>query len=129
MPFMQVWTPEGWGAMSLSHLGLVLNLGHGCKPCPSSSLPPLFVTAIDVTGIHVVRISACECESKTDTFIQLIQNRWIPTPPTNTKVITSFRCLEQLQSLERLGITAQSFYKSLKGLPSSVKLSRQDVSC
>ena len=125
---LQKWTPTGWKSESLSALGHIHNLGHDCRLCPAATIEPLTVIAIDSTGIQLVKVSICECPPKEDLYQQLVRNRWIPSSITRPKVICSFQCREQFRSLEYHGVSAVSFYTSLKLLSSSSGLPQMEVS-
>ena len=64
--------------MSLSNLGLCIQLGHDGNTCPCPLPWASLFTVFDVSGVHQVNINYCGChpENPLDQHVQLLRKRW-----------------------------------------------------
>ncbi|KAF9792302.1 hypothetical protein BJ322DRAFT_1016123 [Thelephora terrestris] len=102
-PFHRVqhWTAHfTW--VSLKELGAVFHLGHNYgSPCtlPSSPTP---LTVFDVTGVHTINITYCECDPNSFGIphVQLLRARWFPATWRWPSTAFTFRLLNFVHKLQ-----------------------------
>ena len=99
----QRWTGTHFIPVSLRDLGAVFHLGHvHGSPCivPSTPVP---LTVFDVTGVHIVNTTYCECDvagSAVPPRVQLLRNRWFPATWHRPGTAFTFRFLNFLHKLQ-----------------------------
>lgn len=99
----QRWTGTYFERVLLKDLGAVFQLGHeygiSC-PVPSSPIP---LTLFDVTGIHTINVTYCECDpdgSGVPPRVQLLRIRWFPATWHRPGTAFTFRLLNLLHKLQ-----------------------------
>jgi hypothetical protein len=82
--------------MSLSNLGLCIQLGHDGNTCPCPLPWASLFTVFNVSGVHQVNINYCGChpENPLDQHVQLLQKRWFPATLIWPETTFTFDCLE-----------------------------------
>ena len=100
------------------HLGLVVHLGHGGKPCPNSFPSEKNLVVIDLTGIQDVRVSWCNCTLFTHDVprrTQLLRLGWYPATFERPNTVITFNALSFFHSLSLHAKTNfYDFYETLK---------------
>ncbi|KAF9785274.1 hypothetical protein BJ322DRAFT_1108728 [Thelephora terrestris] len=103
-PFHRVqhWTGTHFTHASLKDLGAVFHLGHnygGSCRIPSSLTP---LTVFDVTGVHVINVTYCECDPNASgvPHIQLHRVRWFPATWRRPSTAFTFRLLNFIHKLQ-----------------------------
>ncbi|KAJ7055520.1 hypothetical protein C8F01DRAFT_1087830 [Mycena amicta] len=70
------WNGKFFVRRSLKELGLVIQLGHPAgTSCPNSSKAPKDFVLIDVTGVHLIALNYCLCDSNIKERQQLMRDR------------------------------------------------------
>ncbi|KAI5986314.1 hypothetical protein EDD15DRAFT_2174957 [Pisolithus albus] len=97
---IQQWTGEFFEDSALHMTGFQLYLGHNGAPCPSAIplhlRPPVnskYLTIIDVTGVHFVRVQPCQCLDADSYHRQLFQAKLCAS--TFEKPSVEQRCMAQ----------------------------------
>jgi hypothetical protein len=99
----QQWTGSHFARVPLKDLGAVFHLGHShATPCkiPSSHIP---ITVFDVTGVHTVHVTYCECDpigSSVPPHVQLLRVRWFPATWHQPNTAFTFRLLNFVHKLQ-----------------------------
>ena len=99
----QRWTGTHFIPVSLRDLGAIFHLGHiHGSPCvvPSTPVP---LTVFDVTGVHIVNTTYCECSMAGPAVpprVQLLRNRWFPATWHRPGTAFTFRFLNFLHKLQ-----------------------------
>lgn len=98
----QRWTGTHFASTSLKDLGAVFHLGHAYNSLCSIPSSPISLTVFDVTGVHMISITYCECdpnESSIPPFIQLFRVQWFPATWRRPGTAFMFRLLNFLHTL------------------------------
>lgn len=98
----QQWTGTHFTLVSLKDLGAVFRLGHTRNSLCSIPSPQTTLTIFDITGVHAISITYCECnpdESTIPSFIQLLRARWFPATWRRPSTTFTFRLLNFLHKL------------------------------
>jgi len=82
--------------MSLSNLGLRIQLGHDGNTCPCPLPWASLFTVFDVSCVHRVNINYCGChpENPLDRCVQLLRKRWFPATLIWPETAFTFDCLD-----------------------------------
>lgn len=116
---IQQWTETHFEKISLTDMGLILQLGHNpgefC-PLPRYSSAKKFVV-IDIDGVHTMQIQYCGCGKADPSYdIQLLASRLYPATTSNPETCATFRALEHFQMLSfmsKVGISMTFVTKNL----------------
>ena len=99
----QRWTGTHFAGTSLGDLGALFQLGHNhgisCD-VPSSPIP---LTVFDVSSVHTISISYCECKSNSSAVpprVQLLRARWFPATWQRPSTAFTFSLLNLLHKLQ-----------------------------
>lgn len=94
---------------SLEALGMVVQLGHNGGPCPCPSSKSRRLVVCDVSGIHEVQVSFCECTDATGDvvyeWVQIFRYGWFPA--TNNRPATAFT-FDLLDLFQELNLQAKT---------------------
>ncbi|KAJ7113911.1 hypothetical protein C8R44DRAFT_740790 [Mycena epipterygia] len=116
------WIEEWNGSMfvrkSLADLGLVIQLGHPVDyPCLTATDAHKNFTLIDVTGVHLIKLRFCHCDSRIEHRQQLMRVRWWPATALDPQTCATFAVVRLFLMQNCLGkITAHDFLRSLEFL-------------
>ncbi|KAJ7846654.1 hypothetical protein B0H13DRAFT_2238871 [Mycena leptocephala] len=113
------WKLDHWENTTLRKLGLVFQVGHEGKPCPSPADAIRAMVVIDTTGIHEVNYQYCGCKRKAhaNNLQQLLRTSWFPASVTNPATCATFRVLDFFRMMNVVGnVNAQDFVTSLERL-------------
>jgi hypothetical protein len=103
--------------VSLSDLGLVIQLNHRGSSCSRPDLWKRDFTIVHVNAVHSVKIAYCRCRSHelgNSNLNQLFRERWFPASWTSPRTVFTFEFLnafhiDNLQSK----ISLYDYYLSL----------------
>ncbi|KAH9922726.1 uncharacterized protein B0H18DRAFT_1183398 [Fomitopsis serialis] len=110
---------------SLYNVGARLFLGHGGAPCPLFSLISgeglcHKITVVDVTGVHHVRVTFCQCSKPDSKPRQLLALGLYPASVLAPRTAFTFRVLDDFLLANKIsGIAAQSYFERLRRLTSN----------
>ena len=95
-------------------LGLVVRLGHTLGvTCINPTART--ITVLDTNGVHTVSVEFCGCQLGLEHRRQLLQMRWFPATPRDSRTAFTFRLLRQFQYYNlQGGITSYEFYRALE---------------
>lgn len=76
---------------------------------------------LDTTGIHLVRVVFCDCESADHHYLQLLQARLFPATTTDPRTAATFSALRSFQVLSFMSkISVWEYYQALVRLTNNV---------
>ncbi|KAA1479653.1 hypothetical protein DENSPDRAFT_789438, partial [Dentipellis sp. KUC8613] len=110
------WNGLCYTPFSLFDAGLSIQLGHDGHSCPHPHSSPTVITAIDVQGIHQLRVVLCDCElvGSAPTYIQLLRANWWPVTLNRPRTVVTIRTLKLFHALSVQAKTnAYDFYNGL----------------
>ncbi|KAF8976196.1 hypothetical protein BDQ17DRAFT_1395169 [Cyathus striatus] len=85
---------------NLKNIGLSIQLGHGGAHCSSPVSTTIELVVVDVTGVHYVSASYCDCRAKiVPQYTQLLQAGWFPASFVRPKTVFTFECLDTFHEL------------------------------
>ncbi len=122
-----------WLKTSLRDTGLVFQLGHDGSACNHPSEKTQKIVIGDVTGIHEVQVSFCECLDEAENFtfewIQLFRQGWFPATTDRPATAFTFRMLSAFQELNFQGKTSlYDYWKSLERITDNTGAGKSLVS-
>lgn len=128
--FMQEWNGVSFVRRSLESLGLVVQLGHPVGDgCSNGLAAHEKFTVIDLTGIHIVKLRFCKCDSRIEHRQQLMRMRWWPATARDPQTCATFGAIRLFVLSNCQGkITAHDFLKSLELLTNNDGLDPPPVS-
>ncbi|KAJ7152679.1 hypothetical protein C8R43DRAFT_886109 [Mycena crocata] len=123
--WIEEWNGSFFVRRSLSDLGLEIQLGH--PPgyvCRTSTPAHKDFVVIDTTGIHLVKVSFCRCNSQIGDHQQCLRMRWWPSSMKRPRTVATFAVIRLFQILNCLGkVSAHDFLRSLQLLTNNDGLS------
>ncbi|KAH9885590.1 hypothetical protein C8Q73DRAFT_659447, partial [Cubamyces lactineus] len=101
---IEEWLPSGrFARRSLRELGMIVQLGHRGARCAHPSSGTRCIVVGDITGVHEVEVSWCECldehGSFTHQYIQLLREGWFPATTSRPATVFTFDLLAKFQEL------------------------------
>ena len=99
----QRWTGTHFVRTTLKDLGAIFHLGHNHGSSCAVPSSPISLTVFDVTGVHTLTITYCECKpniSATPPRVQLLRARWFPATWQRPTTAFTFRFLNLLHKLQ-----------------------------
>ena len=117
--FKQKWDGTKFVRISLSDIGLVVQLGHDRGTCPHPSNKPRRVVIGHITGVQAVNIRFCECLDDnclfTPEWCQLFRYGWFPASTHSPATGFTFDLLDTFQELNFQGKTNLfDFWKTIE---------------
>jgi hypothetical protein len=113
----QRWTGFFFDDTTLRNMGLVVSLNHVGEMCPSPSAPTDLVV-MDVSGVHTVMVTFCECYHSvggSHVRSQLLRHRWFPATVARPRTVFTFDVLDSFHLLTLQGKTsAYDYYLSIE---------------
>ncbi|KAJ7168779.1 hypothetical protein C8R46DRAFT_1218171 [Mycena filopes] len=70
------WTGAFWETTTLAEAGLVYQLGHRGRRCPTPAADPATMHIFDTTGVQKVEMRYCECVDAATEVEQLLDAGW-----------------------------------------------------
>ncbi|KAH9833985.1 uncharacterized protein C8Q71DRAFT_711618 [Rhodofomes roseus] len=119
------WVPKGVKqAISIHSLyaaGLRVNFGHGNRPCEiEANASVRKLTVVDITGVHSLRASICDCPGADKDIFQLLTMGLYPGSVSRPRTCFTFRVLDDFLLANKVsGIAAQSYFERLRRLSNS----------
>ena len=130
--FLQQWTGTYFIQVSPRDLGAIFHLGHNYgSPCtiPSSSIP---LTVFDLTGIHMINITYCECRPDSSAIpprVQLLRAQWFPATWQRPGTAFTFRLLNFLHKLHSIcKVNMYDFHNAITAVSDNAGLAKPMVS-
>ncbi|KAJ7136981.1 hypothetical protein C8R44DRAFT_552414, partial [Mycena epipterygia] len=114
--WIEKWNRAFFERKSLASLGLTIQLGHppGFSCTTSQAGHELFVV-IDVTGVHCLKVSFCNCDARISRAQQLMWVRWWPATIKDPQTCATFAVIRLFQIMNCLGkVSAHDFLRSLE---------------
>lgn len=131
---LQVWKGF-WDKVDSANLGVIFDVGHGGKSCPSVDprAPPYALIVISSNGIHHVNVRWCSCSKSlgkaSEHWVQLMRTRWFPASHSKPKTAVTFDCLNLFHKLTLQGkLTGHDFYQTLLQLTDNTDIDPPRVS-
>ncbi|KAJ7238457.1 hypothetical protein C8J57DRAFT_1439079 [Mycena rebaudengoi] len=114
--WVEEWNGKFFERQSLAELGLVMQLGHPVGyGCPASLQAHQKFVVIDTTGVHVVALRFCECDSRISHWQQLMHVCWWPATARDPQTCATFAIMRLFERMSCLGkITGYDFLRSLE---------------
>jgi hypothetical protein len=118
--------------VSLTDLGAILHLGHSHGSSCSIPSSPISITVFDVTGVHTIRITYCEC--RPDDYavpprVQLLRVRWFPATWRRPGTAFTFRLLNFLHKLQSTcKVNLYDFHAAMNSVSDNAGLGKPLVS-
>ncbi|TFY54792.1 hypothetical protein EVJ58_g8650 [Rhodofomes roseus] len=108
-------------ASSLYAAGLRVNFGHGNRPCEiEANASVRKLTVVDITGVHSLRASICDCPGADKDIFQLLTMGLYPGSISRPRTCFTFRVLDDFLLTNKVsGIAAQSYFERLRRLSNS----------
>jgi len=117
--------------VSLKDLGATFQLGHSYgSSCaiPSTTTP---LTVFDVTGIHTINVTYCECDPNGPGIplrVQLLRARWFPATWRRPSTAFTFRLLNFLHKLQsKCKINLYDFHATMVSVSDNAGLGKPPV--
>lgn len=130
----QIWKGF-WDKVDLIDLGLIYDIGHGGKTCPSADTRarPYTLSVISTNGFHRVNVRWCSCSrslgKSSEHWVQLTRMRWFPATHKKPKTAITFDCLDLFHKLTLQGkLTGHDYYESLLHLTDNTNFDPPQVS-
>jgi len=124
----QKWNGKFFSDSSLLELGALHQLGHNISdPCPLPS-GPVNLTVLDLSGVHVIRVTYCFCEAAGMNArlnpgarrCQLLRSCLFPATLIRPGTAFTFRLLDFLHKLQTQSkVNLYNFYLSLVSVTNS----------
>ncbi|KAF9516229.1 hypothetical protein BS47DRAFT_1442286 [Hydnum rufescens UP504] len=100
---------------TLFELGLMVQLGHGNRPCPNPKKGPSSFNVIDTNGLHKVAVYFCDCSTAPHTHVQLLHSGWFLATVVSPQTCATFDVLHHFHLLSlQSKLSAHQFYCALK---------------
>ncbi|KAJ7799361.1 hypothetical protein B0H14DRAFT_2295987, partial [Mycena olivaceomarginata] len=114
--WIQGWNGSFFERVSLNSLGLVVQLGHTPGSTCTTMRPGKFkFTLIDVSGIHIVAVRFCNCDTRITHRQQLLRVCWWPATVRDPSTCATFAVVRLFENMNCLGkISAFHFLRSLE---------------
>jgi hypothetical protein len=92
---IEAWDGTHFSRVSLSELGLVINLNHRGSHCPHAITPIAThrFTVVDVNGIHPATIAYCHCANAPGRAVQLVRSGLYPSSTRRPQTAFTLRLL------------------------------------
>ncbi|KAJ7136482.1 hypothetical protein C8R43DRAFT_893858 [Mycena crocata] len=121
----QEWNGSFFVRRGLSDLGLEIQLGHPPGfSCPTSTKGHKDFIVIDTSGVHLVNVNFCHCNSQVKDRQQCMRMRWWPSSTKRPRTCATFAVIRLFQILNCLGkVSAHDFLRSLQLLTNNDGLS------
>ncbi|KAI0073201.1 hypothetical protein K474DRAFT_1722408 [Panus rudis PR-1116 ss-1] len=125
---IQVYNEHYFERISLTDMGLVVQLGHGGDMCANPIAGPKDFLVCDITGMHSVCIQYCHCYREAENgvlprWVQLMRAGWLPATSQYPRTAFTFHVLDTFENLTLQGKTNQyDFYKALERITDSTGL-------
>ncbi|TFK79910.1 hypothetical protein K466DRAFT_605772 [Polyporus arcularius HHB13444] len=119
---LQEWDGKTFKRTSLRTHGLVVQLGHNGQPCANPSSKTRRIVVVDITGVHEVEVSFCECISAgsrtlVSEWVQLMRRGWFPATNNRPATAFTFRTLDTFQETNFQGkLSLYDYWRSLERL-------------
>ncbi|KAJ7068896.1 hypothetical protein B0H15DRAFT_793973 [Mycena belliarum] len=117
--FLEEWKQDHWEKTTLTKLGLIFQVGHEGRSCPSPALLVRRMVVVDTSGIHLIKYRFCKCEraAHANNLQQLLRTAWFPATITDPTTCATFRVLDLFRVLNVVGnVNAHDFVTSLERL-------------
>lgn len=128
--FPQCWAGTHFKQVSLKDLGAIFHLGHNHGiPCTIPSIP-IPLTLFDVTGVHTIHVTYCECGSAgVPPRVQLLRARWFPATWQRPGTAFTFRLLNFLHKLHSIcKVNLYDFHNAITAVSDNAGLGKSLVS-
>ncbi|KAJ7625127.1 hypothetical protein DFH06DRAFT_1325209 [Mycena polygramma] len=79
--FLKEWTGTFWDNVTLCEIGLVYQLGHRGRQCPSPASATRSLLVYDTKGVQTVKCRHCACESANSEAQQILDAGWLLATP------------------------------------------------
>ncbi|KAH8103711.1 hypothetical protein DFH11DRAFT_1768670 [Phellopilus nigrolimitatus] len=124
---VEQWCKTHWRRTSLAIMGLVVAFGHKGGLCPNPEPLARTVTVIDVSGIHKVKVSLCDCSAASAEaglpHNQYLRVGWFPATYKHPRTVVTFSCLAQFHLLTVQGkVTGFDYYQTLVRLTDNTNI-------
>jgi hypothetical protein len=125
----QRWNGRFFEAISLSSIGVVIQLGHGGLPCPSvdfelGDAKGIRFTILHTNGLHTVPVYFCDCLSQAVHFEQLLRAGLFPATVLQPKTCATFTLMRQAHiTMLESRLSSMHMYTSLKRMTDNAGLS------
>lgn len=125
----QEWNGAFFKRRSLKDLGLVVHLGHPVgTACGTPVKANVDFVVIDVSGIHNVALTFCECDSRIERRQQLMRVAWWPATAREPNTCATFAVVRLFRIMNCLGkVSAHDFLRSLELLTNNDGLDPPEV--
>ncbi|KAH8105040.1 hypothetical protein DFH11DRAFT_1518992 [Phellopilus nigrolimitatus] len=124
---VEQWCETHWRRTSLAIVGLVVAFGHKGGLCPNPEPVSRAITVIDVSGIHKVKVTICDCSAASGEagllHNQYLRAGWFPATYKSPQTVVTFSCLSQFHLLTVQGkVTGYDYYESLVRLTDNTNI-------
>jgi hypothetical protein len=130
--FSQRWTGSHFVQVSLRDLGAIFHLGHDHGSSCTIPSSPISLTVFDVTGVHSITVTYCECkpnESAVPPRVQLLCVRWFPATWQRPGTAFTFRLLNFLHKLQSTcKVNLYDFHNAMVAASDNAGLRKSKVS-
>ena len=126
----QHWNGHFFDKITLSSVGLRVQLGHGGGTCPCPQPGPPNFLVFDVTGVHPVSVDFCDCgqDCLNHWHTQLLRSWWFPTTFNRPQTVFTFELLDTFHELTLQGkTTLYDFYYMILRKSDNPKLGKSIV--
>ena len=118
--------------VSLNDLGAVFHLGHNHGSSCAVPSSPIALSVFDVTGVHTITITYCECkpdDSALPPRVQLLRARWFPATWRQPSTAFTFRLLNLLHKLQSTSkVNLYDFHSAMTAMSDNAGLGKPLVS-
>ena len=109
-----MWTGSFLKSVSLFSLDFIFNLGHDGVRCPEANPQKQPLVIVDLTGVHVVRVTWCNCMEGTSLRNQLLRVGWFPATIERPSTAMTFDALKFFHKLTFQAKTSfYDFYRTI----------------
>ena len=112
----KLWNSGFFENVTLESLGLIVNLHHHIGDVCSVNPDTQYVTVIDLSGRHVVRVRFCTCSQSSflEPSRQLLRVRWYPASVLRPKTVFTFDLLDTYHKISLQGkLNLYDFYNMI----------------
>ncbi|KAJ7719391.1 hypothetical protein B0H16DRAFT_1739421 [Mycena metata] len=121
------WNGNYWNIVTLQHLGLIYQLGHGGLPCKRPHPVERTLVVIHTNGIYTVKYHFCGCNlsDHANNLRQFMRNKWYPASTVDPGTCATYECLDLYRLLNVVGnINVHDFVRSVERLTDATKITK-----